>query len=266
MARLSLTISTKLEVTNSLSENTGLICRLLQEARRRQSQPFSRGDTNSELLSSADEPMMNDSSTNSSISANWASNEPNADAFAFPSSRSSSPKYLSSHLSSSYPPSSTSSSSSTSSLSMTASGDSGSKSPSVIVGGHDLTQLRRFALRLRQKRRAWGMSQTQLSHEMMRFFPGYLLFSQSLLCRFEKLDVTLRAALRLVPYLSRWLEHAENQRCESNIFGPTDKAGSDTSLTSKTTTSPIHRSTLGTVAIGPFHREPVATSELKLIW
>ncbi|CAL8071435.1 unnamed protein product [Calicophoron daubneyi] len=81
----------------------------------------------------------------------------------------------------------------------------------VIVSGHNLSELTRFVQRLRRYRQSMGLSQLQLSEELIKHFDKAVMFSQPLLSRFEKLHVTIRAAFRLLPYLQKWLAHVEKR-------------------------------------------------------
>ncbi|TGZ59850.1 hypothetical protein CRM22_008847 [Opisthorchis felineus] len=83
----------------------------------------------------------------------------------------------------------------------------------LILSGHNLSALARFVHRLRQYRLRAGLSQSELSAELARHFNNETMFSQSLLSRFERLEVNVRAAFRLLPYLEGWLSHTEQKGC-----------------------------------------------------
>ncbi|KER29531.1 hypothetical protein T265_13340 [Opisthorchis viverrini] len=83
----------------------------------------------------------------------------------------------------------------------------------LILSGHNLSALARFVHRLRQYRLRAGLSQNELSAELARHFNNETMFSQSLLSRFERLEVNVRAAFRLLPYLESWLSHTEQKGC-----------------------------------------------------
>ncbi|KAF7256783.1 hypothetical protein EG68_06265 [Paragonimus skrjabini miyazakii] len=83
----------------------------------------------------------------------------------------------------------------------------------LVLSGHNLTALARFARRLSRHRQQVGLSQLQLSNELSEHFNNEAMFSQSLLSRFERLEVTVRAAFRLLPYLENWLTHVERNGC-----------------------------------------------------
>lgn len=83
----------------------------------------------------------------------------------------------------------------------------------LVLMGHNFSELERFVKRLRQFRRELGLSQIQLSNELARHFNNKAMFSQTLLSRFEKLDVTARSAFKLLPYIRLWMSHTEQQKC-----------------------------------------------------
>ncbi|CAH8589624.1 unnamed protein product [Heterobilharzia americana] len=85
----------------------------------------------------------------------------------------------------------------------------------IVVQGHNLSELERFVKHLRQFRLSSGLSQVQLSTELAKHYNNRAMFSQTLLSRFEKLRITVRSAYRLLPYLKRWVSHAEQKRCSS---------------------------------------------------
>ncbi|VDK35768.1 unnamed protein product [Taenia asiatica] len=81
----------------------------------------------------------------------------------------------------------------------------------IVVGGYNVTKLALLSDRLKRYRTARALSQAKLSRKIAETTTGGLKFSQSFLCRFEKLDVTLRAALGAQPYLEQWLDQAESE-------------------------------------------------------
>ncbi|CAH8532366.1 unnamed protein product [Dicrocoelium dendriticum] len=81
----------------------------------------------------------------------------------------------------------------------------------IVLSGHNLSSLARFAKQLTQHRLRTGLSQLQMSQELGKHFNSETMFSQSLLSRFERLDVTVRAAFRLLPYLETWLAHTKQE-------------------------------------------------------
>ncbi|CAH8520871.1 unnamed protein product [Schistosoma turkestanicum] len=88
-----------------------------------------------------------------------------------------------------------------------------SENHEIIIQGHNLTELEHFVKRLREFRLRLGLSQVQLSTELSKHYNSKALFSQTLLSRFEKLNVTVRSAYRLLPYLKRWISHTEQNQC-----------------------------------------------------
>ncbi|CAH8560193.1 unnamed protein product [Schistosoma intercalatum] len=88
-----------------------------------------------------------------------------------------------------------------------------SENQEIIIQGHNLTELEHFVKRLREFRLRLGLSQVQLGIELSKHFNDKALCSQTLLSRFEKLNVTVRSAYRLLPYLKRWISHAEQNQC-----------------------------------------------------
>ncbi|BHF59730.1 hypothetical protein SprV_0100269100 [Sparganum proliferum] len=92
----------------------------------------------------------------------------------------------------------------------------------LCVEGHNLSELVAFAERLRHFRRKMALSQSQLCQQLSSCFSDQLRFSQSFICRFEKMHVTLRTALNSQPYLRRWLERAELQ-AGSNLLIASDR-------------------------------------------
>ncbi|CAI2730281.1 unnamed protein product [Schistosoma spindalis] len=88
-----------------------------------------------------------------------------------------------------------------------------SENQEIIIQGHNLTELEHFVKHLREFRLRLGLSQVQLGIELSKHFNDKALCSQTLLSRFEKLNVTVRSAYRLLPYLKRWISHAEQNQC-----------------------------------------------------
>nr|CDS32844.1 Pou2 [Hymenolepis microstoma] len=81
----------------------------------------------------------------------------------------------------------------------------------IIVGGYNISKLVQTAGRLKDYRIKRSLSQAKLSELICRNSVGELKFSQTFLCRFENLEVTLRVALRANPYLEKWLDRFEEQ-------------------------------------------------------
>ncbi|CAH8651759.1 unnamed protein product [Heterobilharzia americana] len=71
----------------------------------------------------------------------------------------------------------------------------------------DLTEIYEFAHLFKLRRLSLGLTQTQVGASLnAKEGPAY---SQSAICRFEKLDVTLKSAKRMKPVLERWLSETE---------------------------------------------------------
>ncbi|KAG5451964.1 POU domain, class 6, transcription factor 1, variant 2 [Clonorchis sinensis] len=108
----------------------------------------------------------------------------------------------------------------------------------LVLSGHNLSALARFVHRLRQYRLRAGLSQSELSAELARHFNNETMFSQSLLSRFERLEVNVRAAFRLLPYLESWLSHTEQKGCSmmsSELIQPDITFGKRVSGRTRTT-------------------------------
>uniref|UniRef100_A0A915EXY2 Uncharacterized protein n=1 Tax=Echinococcus canadensis TaxID=519352 RepID=A0A915EXY2_9CEST len=85
----------------------------------------------------------------------------------------------------------------------------------IVVGEYNVTKLALLADRLKRYRTTRTLSQAKLSRKIAETTSGGLKFSQSFLCRFEKLDVTLRAALGAQLYLEQWLDQVELEEQEA---------------------------------------------------
>uniref|UniRef100_A0AA85J2C2 POU-specific domain-containing protein n=1 Tax=Trichobilharzia regenti TaxID=157069 RepID=A0AA85J2C2_TRIRE len=92
-----------------------------------------------------------------------------------------------------------------------------SESDEIIIHGHNLSELERFVNHFRQFRLRLGLSQVQLSSQLAKHYNNKAIFSQTLLSRFEKLSITVRSAYRLLPYLKRWIAHAEQKQCSKIV-------------------------------------------------
>ncbi|XP_055328843.1 POU domain, class 6, transcription factor 2-like [Paramacrobiotus metropolitanus] len=80
---------------------------------------------------------------------------------------------------------------------------------SNIVDGIDLEEIREFAKRFKMRRLSLGLTQTQVGQALSATEgPSY---SQSAICRFEKLDITPRSAQKIKPVLERWMKEAEER-------------------------------------------------------
>lgn len=107
-----------------------------------------------------------------------------------------------------------------------ASGDSATvgqlvSKPQQAVGdeeGINLEEIREFAKNFKIRRLSLGLTQTQVGQALTATEgPAY---SQSAICRFEKLDITPKSAQKLKPVLERWLAEAElwNQKGQQNLM------------------------------------------------
>ncbi|XP_063284106.1 POU domain, class 6, transcription factor 1 isoform X2 [Pelobates fuscus] len=90
-------------------------------------------------------------------------------------------------------------------------------------GGYDedginLEEIREFAKDFKIRRLSLGLTQTQVGQALTATEgPAY---SQSAICRFEKLDITPKSAQKLKPVLEKWLNEAEirNQEGQQNLM------------------------------------------------
>ncbi|XP_054033455.1 POU domain, class 6, transcription factor 1 [Dryobates pubescens] len=97
-----------------------------------------------------------------------------------------------------------------------------SKPPSAGSGseedGINLEEIREFAKNFKIRRLSLGLTQTQVGQALTATEgPAY---SQSAICRFEKLDITPKSAQKLKPVLEKWLSEAElrNQEGQQNLL------------------------------------------------
>ncbi|XP_042561002.1 POU domain, class 6, transcription factor 1 isoform X2 [Clupea harengus] len=82
----------------------------------------------------------------------------------------------------------------------------------------NLEEIREFAKTFKIRRLSLGLTQTQVGQALTATEgPAY---SQSAICRFEKLDITPKSAQKLKPVLERWLAEAElwNQKGQQNLM------------------------------------------------
>ncbi|XP_028308265.1 POU domain, class 6, transcription factor 1 isoform X2 [Gouania willdenowi] len=91
----------------------------------------------------------------------------------------------------------------------------------VAIGadaGINLEEIREFAKNFKIRRLSLGLTQTQVGQALTATEgPAY---SQSAICRFEKLDITPKSAQKLKPVLEKWLAEAEhwNQKGQQNLM------------------------------------------------
>jgi class 6 POU domain transcription factor len=70
-----------------------------------------------------------------------------------------------------------------------------------------LDEIREFAKAFKLRRLALGLTQTQVGQALSATKgPAY---SQSAICRFEKLDITPKSAAKIKPVLEKWMQEAE---------------------------------------------------------
>ncbi|XP_068997144.1 POU domain, class 6, transcription factor 1 isoform X2 [Embiotoca jacksoni] len=84
--------------------------------------------------------------------------------------------------------------------------------------GINLEEIREFAKTFKIRRLSLGLTQTQVGQALTATEgPAY---SQSAICRFEKLDITPKSAQKLKPVLEKWLAEAEhwNQKGQQNLM------------------------------------------------
>ncbi|XP_041097565.1 POU domain, class 6, transcription factor 1 [Polyodon spathula] len=90
--------------------------------------------------------------------------------------------------------------------------------PALDDDGINLEEIREFAKNFKIRRLSLGLTQTQVGQALTATEgPAY---SQSAICRFEKLDITPKSAQKLKPVLERWLAEAElwNQKGQQNLM------------------------------------------------
>ncbi|XP_061614895.1 POU domain, class 6, transcription factor 2 isoform X2 [Phyllopteryx taeniolatus] len=131
------------------------------------------------------------------------------------------------------PSSSSSTSSSSSALSVGQLVSNPQTAPSE-VDGVNLEEIREFAKAFKIRRLSLGLTQTQVGQALSAAEgPAY---SQSAICRFEKLDITPKSAQKIKPVLERWMAEAE-ARHRSGMQNLTEFIGSEPSKKRKRRTS-----------------------------
>ncbi|XP_051631063.1 LOW QUALITY PROTEIN: POU domain, class 6, transcription factor 1-like [Manacus candei] len=84
--------------------------------------------------------------------------------------------------------------------------------PGAEEDGINLEEIREFAKNFKLRRLSLGLTQTQVGQALTATEgPAY---SQSAICRFEKLDITPKSAQKLKPVLEKWLREAEQRQRE----------------------------------------------------
>ncbi|XP_021956442.1 POU domain, class 6, transcription factor 2 isoform X2 [Folsomia candida] len=78
-----------------------------------------------------------------------------------------------------------------------------------MVDGINLDEIKEFAKAFKLRRLSLGLTQTQVGQALsITEGPAY---SQSAICRFEKLDITPKSAQKIKPVLERWMKEAEER-------------------------------------------------------
>ncbi|XP_058464204.1 POU domain, class 6, transcription factor 2 isoform X3 [Malaya genurostris] len=107
-----------------------------------------------------------------------------------------------------------------------------------VVDGIDLDDIKEFAKAFKLRRLSLGLTQTQVGQALsVTEGPAY---SQSAICRFEKLDITPKSAQKIKPVLERWMKEAEeshSSRYKSGQNHLTDFIGVEPSKKRKRRTS-----------------------------
>ncbi|XP_785865.3 POU domain, class 6, transcription factor 1 isoform X2 [Strongylocentrotus purpuratus] len=92
------------------------------------------------------------------------------------------------------------------------------------VDGINLEEIKEFAKAFKIRRLSLGLTQTQVGQALSQSEgPAY---SQSAICRFEKLDITPKSAQKIKPVLERWMAEAE-ERHKNGLNQLTDFIGSE---------------------------------------
>ncbi|XP_076326919.1 uncharacterized protein LOC143233915 isoform X3 [Tachypleus tridentatus] len=105
---------------------------------------------------------------------------------------------------------------------------------SNIVDGINLEEIREFAKAFKIRRLSLGLTQTQVGLALSATEgPSY---SQSAICRFEKLDITPKSAQKIKPVLERWMKEAE-EKYKNGDHNLTEFIGNEPSKRRKRRTS-----------------------------
>ncbi|KAL7631903.1 UNVERIFIED_CONTAM: hypothetical protein RMT77_017782 [Armadillidium vulgare] len=109
-----------------------------------------------------------------------------------------------------------------------------SQSTGNVVDGVNLDEIKEFAKAFKIRRLSLGLTQTQVGQALsITEGPAY---SQSAICRFEKLDITPKSAQKIKPVLERWMQEAED-RYKNGQHTLTDFMGNEPSKKRKRRTS-----------------------------
>ncbi|KAL5007440.1 hypothetical protein ScPMuIL_016246 [Solemya velum] len=110
----------------------------------------------------------------------------------------------------------------------------GNCTESTTVDGINLDEIKEFAKQFKIRRLSLGLTQTQVGQALSATEgPAY---SQSAICRFEKLDITPKSAQKIKPVLERWMLEAE-ERYKNGMQNLTEFIGSEPSKKRKRRTS-----------------------------
>ncbi|CAL1533067.1 unnamed protein product [Lymnaea stagnalis] len=110
----------------------------------------------------------------------------------------------------------------------------GNSTESTTVDGINLDEIKDFARQFKIRRLSLGLTQTQVGQALSATEgPAY---SQSAICRFEKLDITPKSAQKIKPVLERWMAEAE-ERYKNGVQNLTEFIGSEPSKKRKRRTS-----------------------------
>lgn len=89
-----------------------------------------------------------------------------------------------------------------------------------IVDGINLEEIKNFARAFKMRRLSLGLTQTQVGQLLSATEgPSY---SQSAICRFEKLDITPKSAQKIKPVLERWMKEMEEKWNASGVCDVVD--------------------------------------------
>ncbi|CAG2104336.1 unnamed protein product [Medioppia subpectinata] len=112
--------------------------------------------------------------------------------------------------------------------------DTISNTEANIVDGINLEEIKDFAKAFKIRRLSLGLTQTQVGQALSATEgPSY---SQSAICRFEKLDITPKSAQKIKPVLENWMKEAE-ERYKNGNQTLTEFIGSESSKKRKRRTS-----------------------------
>ncbi|KAL7014220.1 hypothetical protein ACKWTF_015809 [Chironomus riparius] len=104
-----------------------------------------------------------------------------------------------------------------------------------LPDGIDLDEINEFAQAFKLQRLSLGLTQTQVGQALsVTEGPAY---SQSAICRFEKLDITPKSAQKIKPVLEQWMKEAKGSRFKMGENPLTEFMGVETSKKRKRRTS-----------------------------